>query len=56
MVQCEHIFKLDAKDHQVRCTLCGDFDDEMQLVNPELEEREEREEREDFYRTQVSFE
>ncbi len=53
MVQCEHIFKLDPKDHQVRCTLCGDLDDEMQLVNPELEAIEEKD---DFYRTQVSFE
>jgi hypothetical protein len=52
-VQCSHEFALDEATHQVRCILCGDLDDEMQLFNKEEEVKEERD---DFYSTQVSFE
>jgi hypothetical protein len=53
MTQCEHIFELDSSDHQVKCKLCGDLDDEMQLSNPKAEAAEELD---DFYKSQVSFE
>jgi hypothetical protein len=53
MTQCEHNFQLDLKDEQVRCTLCGDLDDEMQLVN-KAEQVEDA--KDDFYATQESFE
>lgn len=53
MTQCEHNFALDLSDHQVRCTKCGDLDDEMQLPNRQLEIAEEKDE---FYKTQVTFE
>jgi hypothetical protein len=52
-VQCSHEFAVDKIDGQVKCTLCGDLDDEMQLVNKEEEIHEEQD---DFYATQVSFE
>jgi hypothetical protein len=53
MTQCEHTFEVDPKDDQVKCTLCGDLDDEMQLANKEEEIKEEKD---DFYATQESFE
>lgn len=53
MSQCEHVFELDPKDHQVKCIKCGDLDDEMQLANQSLEESEALD---DFYKTQESFE
>ena len=59
MAQCEHDFQVDPKDGQVKCTKCGDLDDEMQLTNPGLEREEEEgeeEEREEFGKSQVTFE
>lgn len=53
MSQCEHKFEVDPKDDQVRCTLCGDLDDEMQLVNKDEQVNDEKD---DFYATQESFE
>ena len=53
MTQCEHLFEVDPADGEVRCTLCGDLDDEMQLPNPSLEASEELD---DFYKSQESFE
>jgi len=53
MSQCEHIFEMDKTDGQVKCKLCGDLDDEMQLVE---EEQSEKEKLDDFYKTQESFE
>ena len=53
MSQCEHIFEIDKSDGQVKCRLCGDFDDEMQLAE---KERSEKEIKDDFYKTQESFE
>jgi hypothetical protein len=52
-VQCSHEFAVDKSDGQVKCTLCGDLDDEMQLMNIAEEIKEEKD---DFYATQVSFE
>jgi hypothetical protein len=52
-VQCSHEFAVDEIDGQVKCKLCGDLDDEMQLVNPVEEIRDEKDE---FYATQTSFE
>jgi hypothetical protein len=52
-VQCSHEFAIDKSDGQVKCTLCGDLDDEMQLVNVAEQTKEEKD---DFYATQVSFE
>lgn len=56
MTQCEHTFALDPADDQVRCTKCGDLDDEMQLPNHALEKKEEKDKMDDFYKTQTSFE
>lgn len=53
MTQCVHIFALDEVDDQVKCTLCGDLDDEMQLFNKEEELKEEKEE---FDSSQTTFE
>ena len=53
MSQCEHIFEVDPKDDQVKCTLCGDLDDEMQLVNKKESRTDEKD---DFYATQENFE
>ena len=53
MTQCEHEFLLDEATKEVKCTKCGDLDDEMQLPNHALEIKEEKDE---FYKTQVSFE
>ena len=53
MTQCEHDFKLDKTDGQVKCTKCGDLDDEMQLPNPEQAKLDEQDE---LYKTQVTFE
>lgn len=53
MSQCEHDFELDKSDGQVKCKLCGDFDDEMQLADAN---RSEKELLDDFYKTQESFE
>lgn len=53
MTQCEHEFLLDQDTKEVKCTKCGDLDDEMQLPNHALEVEEEKDE---FYKTQVSFE
>lgn len=53
MSQCEHNFEVDPKDDQVKCTLCSDLDDEMQLVN-KGEQAEDA--KDDFYATQESFE
>lgn len=52
MTQCEHEFELDDVSKEVKCIKCGDFDDEMELVNLELEEEEEDE----FENTQLNFE
>ncbi len=56
MTQCEQSFVVDLVDDQVRCTKCGDLDDEMQLPNRELEIKEEKDKLDDFYKTQSSFE
>ena len=53
MTQCEHVFLLDEVTKQVKCTKCGDLDDEMQLPNPNLTATEAMD---DFYKTQESFE
>lgn len=53
MSQCEHIFEVDKTDGQVKCKLCGDLDDEMQLASNESLTKETLDE---FYKTQVSFE
>lgn len=53
MAQCDHNFVLNKSSGEVRCSLCGDFDDEMQLFNKALEVKEEKD---DFYATQVNFE
>jgi len=53
MTQCEHEFEVDPIDGQVKCLLCGDLDDEMQLVNQAETLKDEKDE---FYATQVSFE
>lgn len=53
MTQCEHEFILDEISKEVRCSKCGDRDDEMQLPNPELEIEEAKDE---FDKSQVSFE
>jgi len=53
MSQCEHNFEVDPIDDQVRCLLCSDPDDEMQLVNKGEERKDTMD---DFYATQVSFE
>lgn len=53
MSQCEHIFELDPVDKQVKCKLCGDLDDEMQLPNEGLTQKEVLDE---FYKSQVNFE
>lgn len=53
MSQCVHIFELDKTDGQVKCILCGDFDDEMQIAEIEPSEKEKLD---DFYKTQESFE
>jgi hypothetical protein len=53
MAQCEHKFEADPKDGQVKCTFCGDLDDEMQLVNTAEALKDEKD---DFYATQVNFE
>ena len=51
MKSCEHIFELDKQEGQVRCKICGDLDDEMQLANST-----EKELADEFYKTQESFE
>jgi hypothetical protein len=56
VIQCKHVFELDHTDLQVKCTKCGDLDDEMQLFNKDEENQEEHEEKEKFYSTQVNFE
>jgi hypothetical protein len=53
MTQCKHTFAASKATGEVRCTLCGDFDDEMELVNKAESVKDERD---DFYSTQVSFE
>jgi hypothetical protein len=53
MTQCEHTFAASKATGEVRCTLCGGFDDEMELVNKAESVKDERD---DFYSTQVSFE
>lgn len=53
MAQCEHVFAVNEADGQVSCTLCGDLDDEMELVNKAEAIKDEKD---DFYATQVSFE
>jgi hypothetical protein len=53
MAQCEHTFAANKVTGEVRCTLCGDFDDEMELVNKAESIKDEKD---DFYATQVSFE
>lgn len=53
MTQCEHKFEVDPIDDQVRCTLCADLDDEMELVNKAETLKDEKD---DFYATQVNFE
>lgn len=52
-MQCSHEFAVDESDGQVKCTLCGDLDDEMQLMNKAEQIKEEKD---DFYATQESFE
>jgi hypothetical protein len=56
MIQCEHAFLLDHTDGQVKCSKCGDMDDEMQLFNKGEEVKEEHEEKNRFFETQVDFE
>lgn len=56
MIQCEHVFLLDHVDGQVKCTKCGDLDDEMQVFNKDEERKEEKELREKLNETQVDFE
>lgn len=53
MTQCEHLFQVDPIDGQVKCTKCGDFDDEMELPNVAAQETEKLD---DFYKSQESFE
>lgn len=53
MAQCEHDFQVDPKDGQVKCTKCGDFDDEMQIS---IDEPVEIKEPIEFDKSQVSFE
>jgi len=53
MAQCEHDFQLDLEDGQVKCTKCGDLDDEMQLPNLALERQDEKD---DFEKSQINFE
>lgn len=53
MSQCEHKFEADPLDGQVKCALCSDLDDEMELVNIAEELAGEKD---DFYATQESFE
>lgn len=53
MGQCEHEFKLDPKNNEVKCIKCGDLDDEMVLVNKAETITDEKD---DFYKTQVNFE
>ncbi len=53
MSQCEHIFEVDPTDGQVKCKLCGDFDDEMEVDYKEVSTKEQRDA---FYKTQESFE
>lgn len=53
MTQCEHVFQIDPMDGQVKCTLCGDFDDEMELPNAVVTKGEILDE---FYKSQESFE
>jgi hypothetical protein len=53
MTQCIHDFALDHEDSQVKCTLCGDLDDEMELPNAAVTEGEILD---DYYKSQVSFE
>jgi hypothetical protein len=52
MAQCEHEFTANKKTGEVKCLLCGDLDDEMQLFNKEQELKEV----DDFYASQVTFE
>lgn len=53
MSQCEHVFELDPKEHQVKCIKCGDLDDEMQITDKEAQQKEALDE---FYQTQETFE
>jgi hypothetical protein len=53
MSQCAHQFEADPATKEVRCIICGDLDDEMQLVNKEVAAEDARQ---DFYKTQESFE
>lgn len=53
MMQCEHIFALDTSDHQVKCTICGGLDDEMESFNKEEAVQEVKDA---FDTSQVSFE
>ncbi len=53
MTQCEHLFKVDPIDGQVKCLKCGDLDDEMELPNIAVQETEKLD---DFYKSQESFE
>jgi hypothetical protein len=52
-VQCNHEFVANKVNGEVKCRLCGDFDDEMELVNIAEQKQDEKD---DFYATQVSFE
>lgn len=53
MAQCMHVFERDPNNGEVRCKICADLDDEMQLVNPAQSNKEKLD---DFYKTQESFE
>jgi hypothetical protein len=52
-VQCNHEFVANKINGEVRCSLCSDFDDEMELFNKAEEIKDEND---DFYATQESFE
>lgn len=53
MAQCEHVFQVDPIDGQVKCTKCGDLDDEMQVAIVEPTPKKTTIE---FDKSQVSFE
>lgn len=53
MVQCQHVFEVDKSDGQVRCKICKDLDDEMELT---IKEESSDQDLDDFYKTQINFE
>lgn len=53
MAQCQHVFEVDKSDGQVRCKVCKDLDDEMELA---IKDEASNEDLDDFYNTQINFE